>query len=47
MIPNGPWCYGLPASRCWGCTPGPDLTHVVQVEWRDGRVAIAGPEPGS
>ncbi len=25
----------------------PGLTHVVRVEWRDGRVAVAGPEPGS
>ena len=24
----------------------PGLTHVVRVEWRDGRVAVAGPEPG-
>jgi CubicO group peptidase (beta-lactamase class C family) len=24
----------------------PGLTHVVRVEWRDGRLAAAGPEPG-
>ena len=24
----------------------PGLTHVVRVEWRDGRLAVAGPEPG-
>ena len=24
----------------------PGLTHVVRVEWRDGRFAVAGPEPG-